>query len=735
LVFWKVPGGERGVGVRGLFLVRSRGVGEEGDDVEGDGGDGNDVEGEGGEEAREGKGDGEGKKRKRAFWGRETHPDLSLWKKGEEKVVVVEGGSVEGLVHEVVFGTTFFTSPARERGDGGDGGDDDGREREWREFTSSVLFALPLLKIGSGTGRERVEGEVMRCCGYYLSGFPTSASTPTFTESSGPTESSEDVEMKKARERVRWLVREYARLSGCAGGCGGVEWGAWKREILGELESERSGEGVGATRRRDRDRDRAGFVLEGCLGRLGLGSSFWTALEHGQGKGQGRGVGGDGLSLFSGVDLRVVVRSLGVFHRAAVENLMDGHERDDGDGCGDGDEGCECGDGCLTVDVVLSSPLSPPSSTQAQTQTQQLQPTQTQNRTRRRTSRRGALKVLVGGDEELHWLTRFVLWEIFGAGAGGGGGGQHSQHSGGSGNGSVSGGGNNNWVHSIPTTTTTTTPTVGCNVGSGGVSVGVGGVGAHHHASSSSIGHVLGLPRGYDERDVRTTTITNTTTMGMRSTRPGPPPPQPQRTTRSGVISMWVRVGEMCRVGGDECSWRAIMEAVCSRAVVRLNGAWRGVEGDVLRIVEAWVACGDGGGGGGDGVDQPRVTVWGGDVRRRIESALEFAEGEGNGGKVRVEGLEKAWILFEDLRKGIEGCLSEDATASARASLLLGVEEDEGEESEMDGDVRRLVELWKDVVLGGVGNSSRFVRCVFSVVNSSLPLIDCHLCVIASISS
>jgi hypothetical protein len=41
------------------------------------------------------------------------------------------------------------------------------------------------------------------------------------------------------------------------------------------------------------------------------------------------------------------------------------------------------------------------------------------------------------------------------------------------------------------------------------------------------------------------------------------------------VISVWARAGELCRAAGDECSWRAIVGALCSAPIARLDKVWR----------------------------------------------------------------------------------------------------------------------------------------------------------------
>jgi GTPase-activating protein BEM2 len=66
--------------------------------------------------------------------------------------------------------------------------------------------------------------------------------------------------------------------------------------------------------------------------------------------------------------------------------------------------------------------------------------------------------------------------------------------------------------------------------------------------------------------------------------------PQPSCShSRSEVISAWVRVGELCCIASDECSWRAIMAAICSKPVTRLDKVWKRVDMQAVGMVELWV--------------------------------------------------------------------------------------------------------------------------------------------------
>ncbi|EPQ55246.1 hypothetical protein GLOTRDRAFT_61161 [Gloeophyllum trabeum ATCC 11539] len=111
-------------------------------------------------------------RKKRAFWGRRTHPELVF----EGKVVT--SGTMEALVHEAVFGTTHADTTTTRN------------NASWHSFASSVLLCLPAL-----AGRSKVETELIRCCSYLVSGAP-------------------DDTKDALRARVAWIAGEYLRYHG-----------------------------------------------------------------------------------------------------------------------------------------------------------------------------------------------------------------------------------------------------------------------------------------------------------------------------------------------------------------------------------------------------------------------------------------------------------------------------------------------------------------------------------------
>ncbi|KAJ7659713.1 hypothetical protein DFH06DRAFT_1402750 [Mycena polygramma] len=88
--------------------------------------------------------------------------------------------------------------------------------------------------------------------------------------------------------------------------------------------------------------------------------------------------------------------------------------------------------------------------------------------------------------------------------------------------------------------------------------------------------------------------------------------------SRSEVISVWARVGELCRAAGDECTWRAIVAALCSAPVARLDKVWRRAEGPALAAVEGWARLE----GEGCEVREPRVTPWGGAIQAKLNHSI-----------------------------------------------------------------------------------------------------------------
>jgi hypothetical protein len=200
---------------------------------------------------------------------------------------------------------------------------------------------------------------------------------------------------------------------------------------------------------------------------------------------------------------------------------------------------------------------------------------------------------------------------------------------------------------------------------------------------------------------------------GYQVVPPVPPLPQQQnqrpetsRThTRSEAIAFWARVGEFCRMGGDECSWRAIQTALCSRPIARLEKAWKRVDESAIGLVEGWVYdnAEDEEGEGKGVVVEPRVSCWGGDGRAKAGELMKKAAG--------FPGLDDAATCY-----AVPDLLAASRIFEVfRTRFLLcsrKIFEDDVEVAE-EGDMGKMVEAWRVVAQGeqgGLGTARRFQR-------------------------
>ncbi|KAI6043474.1 hypothetical protein EDC04DRAFT_2890865 [Pisolithus marmoratus] len=156
--------------------------------------------------------------------------------------------------------------------------------------------------------------------------------------------------------------------------------------------------------------------------------------------------------------------------------------------------------------------------------------------------------------------------------------------------------------------------------------------------------------------------------------------------SRSEVISLWARVGELCRAAGDECSWQAILHALCSRPVARLIKAWKRVDRQSLIAVESWVYPEN------DGhvatARAPLSTAWGGDLNERIRKLLNQANNEGEEHWL-VSPMVKARELFDDLRAKVSMCVNPSVDGGSAPQ-----------------DVEKLISLWDEYSQGTSGQSA-----------------------------
>ena len=187
--------------------------------------------------------------------------------------------------------------------------------------------------------------------------------------------------------------------------------------------------------------------------------------------------------------------------------------------------------------------------------------------------------------------------------------------------------------------------------------------------------------------------------------------------SRSDIISIWIRVGELCRLAGDECSWRAIFGALCSRPIARLDKAWRSVGRLPLAAIESWVyptSSND----AALGVKEPKVIPWGGDIRIRVKEELGKAVEE-NGDGIVVRPLEDVTRMFEGFRTAFGLCPRRVPVAEEEAGVF-DVEE-----------VQKLVEYWTEMARegGGVGSAAaKFQRSVYRSFHDGFILANYGIC-------
>ena len=563
-------------------------------------------------------------RKKRAFWGRRTHPELVRGLEGVEK------GSYEALVHEAVFATTFEVVPVviqegeenEEENEEKDGVQEDRQQQQqhprltrtqpWRDFASSVILCLPIL-----IGPSKFESEFLRCCSYLVSG------------------AADDSSKADAQTHVTWLAMEYLRYHGSP--FDSTAWEEWKNETLpgvslsvleGNWEmgiptsastqalyvptpmmgpgSPRFGGPGGMFSPRPEDganlvslvQALEGLKIQGVPGSGAGGSGSgagaasvaprvpWAALEK------------EGLSrdVLLASDPRVLAQSLTLYHRTVLEHAPD--------------------------NVTASSILSPGDAAESEFDAPSLRP-------------------LFGTEEQPHWLTKLVLLQVLGSDTSTG------------------------LVSAVP-------------------------------AASSSMASVSTpiSPSGSSRRSEERNPLTSSQSHAHTPSRPHVP-------SRSDVISAWIRIGELCRQAGDECSWRAILSALCSRPVARLDKVWRRVDFQALALVEGWVHPLE---AEGDmttmttttttvQVGEPSSTPWGGDVKIRLKEELDRARVEGSSASAedafRIETMDRARIIFERFRTSFLLC--------PRKTFVV--------DGELDQDVRWMVGFWRALANdgGGVG--------------------------------
>ncbi|KAI0074864.1 hypothetical protein K474DRAFT_1499666 [Panus rudis PR-1116 ss-1] len=512
--------------------------------------------------------------RRRAYWGRGTHPSLVV--DGE----AIERGTFEALVHEAVFATTFMNTPEADSGSAGDASSatSERYRPEWKDFASTVLLCVPFL-----VGRARFEAEFIRC-------------------TSMLTEGAEDKCKEEEQSRVRWLAEQYLEYHRSP--ADEESWKKWWSKtsptvpyvaanlLESSLPPSSSVQGLYTpSPHLTESPKKVATELSPNLGTFsprpnqkdGRMMSLIDALSD------TRPLGGasnkkqatslrdtlDRMGLTRDVlltlDAQVVARALFLHNQRALQNLPN------------------------RIDAqICFEPFSRDTSD-----------TQSEDPAGGASS---VLKPFVGTEEHPHWLTKAILLQVL----------------------------------------------ISDNPG---------------RASMSN-------------RSGRSSTDLNSMTSRTHS--------------RSEVISAWARIGELSRRTGDECSFRAIYSALCSRPIARLDKAWKRVDSEAMRAVQSWVHGHDG--SPPVGVSEPKQVPWAGERIAGIKSALEEAKaGEENEWKVAP--LAHARSLFEALQADF----SSASRAADSSATTATAESDE---------VEALIQHCEYLATGGsaVAVASKFTR-------------------------
>ena len=172
--------------------------------------------------------------------------------------------------------------------------------------------------------------------------------------------------------------------------------------------------------------------------------------------------------------------------------------------------------------------------------------------------------------------------------------------------------------------------------------------------------------------------------------------------SRAEIITAWIRIGELSRQLGDECSWMAICAALFSRPVARLEKAWKRLEPMVLTIAESWIYPGPEGGPATAG--EPKQTPWGGVAKEKLRECFDQVKESESGKSWTVKPLFEAKEVWEGLKASFSLCPRK--TDWGRLEKGRGMEEGES--------VNRMVALWQTLHQNkgnnGSGIASKFTR-------------------------
>lgn len=178
--------------------------------------------------------------------------------------------------------------------------------------------------------------------------------------------------------------------------------------------------------------------------------------------------------------------------------------------------------------------------------------------------------------------------------------------------------------------------------------------------------------------------------------------PSTRGHSRVDIVAAWIRIGELSRQLGDECSWMAICAALFSRPVARLDRVWKRLEPMVLTIAESWVYPGPEGGPATAG--EPKQTPWGGVAKEKLRECFDQVKESESGKSWTVKPLFEAKEVWEELKASFSLCPRK--TDWGRLEKGRGMEEGES--------VSRMVALWQTLHQNkgnnGSGVASKFTR-------------------------
>ena len=166
--------------------------------------------------------------------------------------------------------------------------------------------------------------------------------------------------------------------------------------------------------------------------------------------------------------------------------------------------------------------------------------------------------------------------------------------------------------------------------------------------------------------------------------------------SRVDIVMAWIRIGELSRQVGDECSWMAICAALFSRPVARLDRIWKRLDPMALTIAESWVYPGPEGGPATAG--EPKQTPWGGVTKEKLREYFNQVK-ENDRDPVKgwaVKPLFEAKDIWEGLKASFSLCPRK--TDWGKMEKGRGMEEEES--------VNRMVALWQVLYQNNGNNGS-----------------------------